>query len=636
MHHNFKRVAIVFAGGPAPAANAVISTAAVSFLRNDIEVIGVLYGYSNLVQFSADHPMREGQEYVILDHKRLKRTRNSQGIMIGSARTNPGKHITCKADLDDTEKSAPLKTVYDALTSMGVDALVSIGGDDTLKTANKFQMFQDRFPEGSKKIPVVHVPKTIDNDYMGIDFTFGYFTAVETLAGEIRNLLADAESTQSYFLAETMGRSAGWIAYGAAVAGEASLVVSVEDITGKYRQEEEIVDPDTKTTFTRPVMNVDETIKRVVATMRVREESEGKGYGVIVVAEGLAEFLPYKYVQNVPRDEHGHLSISHINLSELFSGLISAEYTRQTGRKRRIKGLQLGYESRCARPQAFDVMLGSQLGVGRLSSPGRGAAERGDGLCLGTARPALRPLLHAGRPGNAGDNRSLRAARFGLPSTGPIPGNVRERLRGRPRAGQVPADGGRYGTAAASRHDIPTAGKENKRANLSGRFARFSVPDCLTLKLVRRSASRTGPAAVASCGRELAGKGSQGLHVVRPLKGTRVGAVATTQAPLHLLYRTVLVLTQPSLDLFEQFFNVGWAVAQQGGRHLDDVGTGQQRFDHVIGKVHAAGSGNRDIGLVAQDGDPPQRQSQFMPAAQTPDSERPATSRDQYPAREIG
>jgi hypothetical protein len=91
---------------------------------------------------------------------------------------------------------APLKRVYEALCSIGVDALISIGGDDTLKTANKFKMYQDRLPAGSKKIPVVHLPKTIDNDYMGIDFTFGYFTAVDTLAAEIRNLLADAEANR--------------------------------------------------------------------------------------------------------------------------------------------------------------------------------------------------------------------------------------------------------------------------------------------------------------------------------------------------------------------------------------------------------------------------------------------------------
>ena len=66
----------------------------------------------------------------------------------------------------------------------------------------------------------------------------------------------------------------------------------------------------------------------------------------------------------MPRDEHGHISISFINLGELFADLVSKEYKRQTGRERRVKGLQLGYESRCARPQAYDVMLGSQLGVG--------------------------------------------------------------------------------------------------------------------------------------------------------------------------------------------------------------------------------------------------------------------------------
>ena len=89
--------------------------------------------------------------------------------------------------------------------------LVSIGGDDTLKTANKFKRFQDHLGPEEPRISVVHVPKTIDNDYRGIDFTFGYFTAVETLAGEIRNLLADAEAGRMYFMVETMGRSAaGW------------------------------------------------------------------------------------------------------------------------------------------------------------------------------------------------------------------------------------------------------------------------------------------------------------------------------------------------------------------------------------------------------------------------------------------
>lgn len=364
LQSSIRRVAILFAGGPAPAANAVISTAAVSFLRNNIDVYGILNGYSRLVEYGPDHPMVEGRDYLRINHGVLKRTRNSQGIMIGTARTNPGKQVSEPSHLTDPERTAPLKTVYEALVSMGIDALISIGGDDTLKTANKFKLFQEQLPVGHKHIPVVHLPKTIDNDYSGIDFTFGYFTAVEVLAGEIRNLLADAESTRSYFIAETMGRSAGWLAYGAAIAGEASLAISVEDITGKYEASEEVTDPQSGKTTIRRVMDLQEVVRRIVATMRVREEAEGKEFGVIVIAEGLAEYLPFSHIEGVPRDDHGHIAVARLNLSRLFADLVGKEYTRQTGRKRKLTGLQLGYECRCARPQAFDVMLGSQLGVG--------------------------------------------------------------------------------------------------------------------------------------------------------------------------------------------------------------------------------------------------------------------------------
>jgi 6-phosphofructokinase 1 len=358
-----KRVAILFAGGPAPAANAVISTAAVSFLRNDIEVVGVLNGYSRLVEYAPERPLQEGRDFVRITHRMLRRTRNSRGIMIGTARTNPGVHICRPNDLADADKTAPLRTVYSALKSIGVDALVSIGGDDTLKTANKFKLFQAHLPEGEPRINVVHVPKTIDNDYLGIDFTFGYFTAVETLASEIRNLLADAEAVQGYYLVETMGRSAGWLAYGAAIAGEASLVMSVEDIVDEYRSEEVLNDAQTGERRTRPVMDIDKVVGRVVETMQAREQ-ESKSFGVVVMAEGMAEYLPLKYLEGIPRDEHGHISIAQVNFGRLFARLVANEYKKRTGKGRKVTGVQLGYEARCALPNAYDVMLGSQLGVG--------------------------------------------------------------------------------------------------------------------------------------------------------------------------------------------------------------------------------------------------------------------------------
>ncbi len=370
--HRFRRVAILFAGGPAPGANAVISTAATSFMRNGTEVIGMRHGYSSLADYSPARPLAEGRDYVRVTPEFLKRTRSGQGIMIGTARTNPGKHVASPAHLNDPERVQPLKNVYEGLRSLGVEALISIGGDDTLKTANKFKLYQDRLPADAPRIPVVHLPKTIDNDYMGIDFTFGYFTAVDTLGAEIRNLLYDADASRSYFLCETMGRSAGWLSYGAAIAGEASLVISVEDIHGKYRGEETVTAAD-GTTRVKPVMNIDEVVNRIVKTMRVREEQEGKQYGVIVMAEGLAEYLPAKSLDGIARDEHGHISITDVQLGRMFAKLVAAEYKRQTGRARKVVGLQLGYEARCAKPHAFDVMLGSQLGVGGY----RALAERG-------------------------------------------------------------------------------------------------------------------------------------------------------------------------------------------------------------------------------------------------------------------
>jgi 6-phosphofructokinase 1 len=376
--HHFRRVAILFAGGPAPGANAVISTAATSFLREGTEVIGMKHGYSSLADYAPERPLVEGRDYLDLRPEHLKRTRSGQGILLGTARTNPGKNISHPSHFDDPERSRPLANVLAGLRSLGVEALVSIGGDDTLKTANKFKLFQDRLPPGTPRIPVVHLPKTIDNDYMGIDFTFGYFTAVDTLGGEIRNLLYDAEAGRAYYICETMGRSAGWLSYGAAIAGEASLVISVEDIHGRYRGEETVTAAD-GTTRIKPVMDIGLVVDRIVKTMRVREEEEGKQYGVIVLAEGLAEYLPASQLAGIPRDEHGHISIAQVQLGRMFSRLVADEYKRQTGRSRKVVGLQLGYESRCAKPHAFDVMLGSQLGVGAY----RALAERGlDGVMV--------------------------------------------------------------------------------------------------------------------------------------------------------------------------------------------------------------------------------------------------------------
>jgi 6-phosphofructokinase 1 len=357
-----QRVAILFSGGPAPAANAVISSAAFSFLNAGVEVLGIKHGYSNLIDFDPSQPLVEGKHYLKFSLESLEFMRTEPGIRIGTARSNPGKVVASPTDLQDATKTAALRRVYDALRSLNVDALISIGGDDTLKTANKMKLFQDTLPAGEKKFPVIHLPKTIDNDYSGIDFTFGYFSSAEVLAGEIRNLNRDAAAGQAYFIAEAMGRSAGWLAYGAAIAGDACMVLSVEDIVGPLRSTETVTNPD-GSTKTRTVMNTEAVIDRMVAMMIAREKI-GRNYGVIVIAEGLAEYLPLSYIQGVARDDHGHLAISNVDIGKSIAKILADAYKVKTGKTRKINGIQMGYESRCCVPTAFDVMLGSQIGVG--------------------------------------------------------------------------------------------------------------------------------------------------------------------------------------------------------------------------------------------------------------------------------
>jgi 6-phosphofructokinase 1 len=346
-----KRVGIVFSGGPAPAANAVISAAAVSFLEDGREAVGFFHGYSSLQDY---HPVTKrllpGEHYRVFDDKDVRGIRNSRGIIIGTARANPGQGIEVRADLEDDTKTKKLRNVYNAMVDLEIDALISIGGDDTLKTANFLHVFQQGLPEEARRFNIVHLPKTIDNDYRGIDFTFGFFTAVDVMAKELQNLRADAIATHSYFIVETMGRKAGWISYGVAIAGEANLVLGVEDVHG------ELTNVDGK-------LDIDALVDRIVDLITMRER-RGKHYGTIVLAEGLAELLPDAFIAGLPRDEHGHLSLGRIDLGKLVAMMVSKRHMERFGRKKKLTGVQLGYESRCAPPHAFDVMLGSQLGIG--------------------------------------------------------------------------------------------------------------------------------------------------------------------------------------------------------------------------------------------------------------------------------
>lgn len=375
-----KKVAILFSGGPAPSANAVIGSAASCFASGGVEVYGMLNGYTHLANFKDGNVLEEGVAYLRLDKMNLEGLRTEQGICIGTARVNPGKHLKTHDDLADAEKTAPLMTVYKALRSMDVDALISIGGDDTLTTAAKFKLFMDGLPESEKRLKIVHLPKTIDNDYEGIPFTFGYFTAVEMLAKQIRNLLADSQATGGGYVCQLMGRKAAWLAYGAAIAGEASLVIGLEDIPEEWQTKEETVDPETGSVINgedgKPLMRTVFDMKKIVdhcVGVLQKREAAGKKSFVVIISEGMAEFLPLTEIKKCVSDDEyrslkpdsfGHFPVSQLKYSSRLGRLIAEEYKARTGKSHKMVGLQFGYEVRCNAPTAFDVILGSQIGVG--------------------------------------------------------------------------------------------------------------------------------------------------------------------------------------------------------------------------------------------------------------------------------
>jgi len=341
---------MLFSGGPAPAANAVISAAALSFINAGLEVVGFYDGYEDLERYTPETPLHEHDDYICLRRDHVSGIRNRKDIILRTSRANPGKAIRTLDDLKDPEKNAKLRAVYGAFAAHDIDALISIGGDDTLKTANYLYRMQELMPE-LRRVRVIHLPKTIDNDYFGIDWTFGFLSAAHYAAAEIRNLRADAKSTKVWYVLEIMGRKAGWLTYAAGIAGEATRMLSVEDVDGEF--------------------DLEKTAEEMAQLMESRVK-DGREFGVICIAEGLADMLPdAQRPQDV--DEHGNVVLGAAQVGKLLAGKLEAAYETLTGTAMKVRHKQVGYEVRCSEPSAFDVLLGTQLGVGAY----RGLVEEG-------------------------------------------------------------------------------------------------------------------------------------------------------------------------------------------------------------------------------------------------------------------
>ncbi len=337
------KLAVVVGGGPAPGINGVISAVTFEALKHGVEVIGIYDGFKWLSKGDTSHVTNLGNGEISRIHYR-------GGSIIGTSRENPTK---------SPEKMA---NVIKALTALGIKYLVTIGGDDTAYTSTRVEQ------EAKGSIAVCHVPKTIDNDLPlphGVP-TFGFETARSLGAQLVENLMEDARTAARWYFVIAMGRSAGHLALGMGMGAGATLTLIPEELGNKI------------------------SLNKVVSILEgaiIKRQSYGRGYGVAVIAEGVAtRFDPEEltFLKDVPRDDHGNIRLAEIPIGDMLKQRVSAGL-ESLGVKTTIIAKDIGYELRCQPPISYDREYTRYLGysaVKFLVEGGSGAMIMlKDGVC---------------------------------------------------------------------------------------------------------------------------------------------------------------------------------------------------------------------------------------------------------------
>jgi len=339
------RIGLLTGGGDCPGLNAVIRAVVHRTLKTyQGHVVGFRHGWRGVLQSEVEE----------LDLKKVSGILPRGGTILGTSRTNPYKEPGGES------------RIRQELSGRGIEALIAVGGEDTLGVATQLHQ---------AGVPVVGVPKTIDNDVNGTDWTFGFDTALSIATEAIDRLHTTAESHDRVMVVEVMGRHAGWIALESGVAGGADMILIPE----------------------YPV-----SIDEVCDAVRRRHE-RGKNFSIIVVAEG-ARLLD----QGAPVEVHGERqdAFGHVRLGGIGATLADRIETR-TGFESRTS--VLGHIQRGGTPTAFDRFLASRFGVAAVDLAhrkgfGRMVACRGTEItdvplteAIGTLKTVNRELYELAR-----------------------------------------------------------------------------------------------------------------------------------------------------------------------------------------------------------------------------------------------
>jgi len=292
-----KKIGILTGGGDCPGLNAVIRAVVKKSAKNHWEVVGILDGWKGLIEGNV-MPLNETHISGILP---------KGGTILGTSRTNPFK-----------EQENVVKLLKN-IKKFKIDALIAIGGEDTLGVALKLYKMG---------VPIVGVPKTINNDISGTDYTFGFDTAVSIVTEAIDRLHTTAESHHRIMVLEVMGRHAGWIATMAGIAGGADEILI-------------------------PELPFD--IDAVCRNLKARHD-HGKKFSIVVVSEGAKpKNLDHFETLSEEKDEFGHVRLGGIGQR------LAKEIEKKLGVETRFT--VLGHVQRGGTPTAYDRVLATRYGV---------------------------------------------------------------------------------------------------------------------------------------------------------------------------------------------------------------------------------------------------------------------------------
>ena len=330
------RIGILTGGGDCPGLNAVIRAVSRRSWAQGHEIVGVREGWRGLVEGKLE-PLGPQQISGILPRG---------GTILGTSRTNPFGQ--------DGGVESVLRNFADA----GLGALVAIGGEDTLGVASRLH--------AEHGFPVVGVPKTIDNDLSGTDYTFGFDTAVSIATEAIDRLHTTAESHNRVMVVEVMGRHTGWIAMMSGIAGGADVILVPDD---------------------------PETVEDACARL-VRRHDEGKDFSIVVVSEGYELTFASGERRLVAGEALASDQFGHVRLGGV-GHVLAQEIEERTGYETRVT--VLGHVQRGGTPTARDRVLATRYGLmaatlvheGRF---GRMAALQGDMIVDVALEEATREL----------------------------------------------------------------------------------------------------------------------------------------------------------------------------------------------------------------------------------------------------